>query len=69
MLGLDFCDFDNFLFLVLSLKCHEALSNLFPHLHELNLAIVALIHLNKPNYKKSHLSQSFKHKNQLKFHY
>jgi len=42
MLGLDFCAFDNFLFLALSLRCHEALINLFPHLHELNLATTAL---------------------------
>jgi len=45
MLGLNFFDFDNFLFLDLSLRCHEALSNLFPHLHELNLAVAALTHL------------------------
>ena len=45
MLDLNFCDFDNFLFLDLSLRCHEALSNLFPHLHELNLVVVALTHL------------------------
>jgi len=45
MLGLDFCDFANFLFLDVSLRCHEALSNLFPHLHELNLAAAALTHL------------------------
>jgi len=44
-LGLDFCDFDNFLFFDLSLRCHEALSNLFPHLHELNLVAAALTHL------------------------
>jgi len=42
MLGLNFCDFDNFLFLDLSLGCHEALSNLFPHLHEFNFAATAL---------------------------
>jgi len=45
MFGLDFCDFYDFLFLDLSLRCHEALSNLFPHLHELNLATAALTHL------------------------
>jgi len=45
MLDLDFCNFDNFLFLDLSLRCREALSNLFPHIHELNLAAVALTHL------------------------
>jgi len=45
MLGLNFWAFDNFLFLDLSLRCHEALINLFPHLHELNLAAVALTHL------------------------
>jgi len=45
MLGLDFFDFDNFLFLDLSLRCHEALRNLFPHLHELNLAAAAPTHL------------------------
>jgi len=45
MLGLDFCDFANFLFLDLSLRGHEALSNLFPHLHELKLAATALTHL------------------------
>jgi len=45
MLGLDFCAFDNFLFLDLSLRCHEALINLFSHLHELNLAVAALTHL------------------------
>jgi len=45
MLGLDFCAFDNFLFLDLSLRCHEALINLFPHLHELNLVATALTHL------------------------
>jgi len=45
MLGLDFCAFDNFLFLDLSLRCHEALINLFSHLHELNLAVVALTRL------------------------
>jgi len=42
MLGLDFCDFDNFLFLDLSLRCHETLIKLFSHLHELNLAATAL---------------------------
>jgi len=45
MLGLDFSDFDNFLCLDLSLKCHEALSKLFPQSHELNLAAAALTHL------------------------
>jgi len=45
MLGLDFCDFDNFLFFDLSLRCREALVNLFPHLHELDLAATALTHL------------------------
>jgi len=45
LLGLDFCEFDNFLFLDLSLTCHEALINLFPHLHELNLAATAVTHL------------------------
>jgi len=45
MLGFDFCAFDNFLFLDLSLRCHEALINLFPHLYELNLAAAALTHL------------------------
>jgi len=45
MLGLDFCDFDNFLFLDLSLRCHEALRNLFPHLYEFNLATTALTHV------------------------
>jgi len=45
MVGLDFCDFDNFLFLNLSLRCHEALIILFPHLHELNLVAAALIQL------------------------
>jgi len=45
MLDLNFCDFDNFLFLNLSLMCHEALINLFPHFHELNLVAAALIHL------------------------
>jgi len=44
MLSLDFCDFDNFLFLDLSLRWHEALSNLFPHLNELNLVATALTH-------------------------
>jgi len=39
MLGLDLCDFDNFLFLDLSL------SNLFSHFLELNLAAAALKHL------------------------
>jgi len=29
----------------LSLRCHEPLINLFPHLHELNLAAAALTHL------------------------
>jgi len=43
MLGLDFCAFDNFLFLDLSLRCHEALINLFPHLHD--LAATALTHI------------------------
>jgi len=45
MLDLDFCDFDNFLLLDLSLRCYETLRNLFPHLHELNLAAAALTHL------------------------
>jgi len=45
MLGLDFCAFDNFLFLDLSLRSYEALINLFPHLHELNLAAAALTQL------------------------
>jgi len=45
MLGLDFCAFDNFYSLDLSLRCHEALINLFPHLHELNLAAAALTHI------------------------
>ena len=45
MFGLDFCDFDNFLFLDLSLRCHKALSNLFSHLHEFNLVVAALTHL------------------------
>jgi len=45
MLDLDFCDFDNFLFLDLSLRCHEALINLFSQLHELNLTTNALTHL------------------------
>jgi len=43
MLVLDFCDFDNFLLLDLSLRSHEALSNLFPHLHKLILAATALM--------------------------
>jgi len=45
MLDLNFYAFNNFLFLDLSLRCHEALINLFPHLHELNLATAALTHL------------------------
>jgi len=45
MVGLDFCDFDNFLLLDLSLRCHEALINLFSHLHELNLAATTLTHI------------------------
>jgi len=45
MLGLDFCDFDNFLFSGLSFWCHEALINLSPHLDELNLAATSLTHL------------------------
>ena len=45
LLGLDFCEFDNFLFLDLSLRCHETLINLFPHLIELNLAATALTDL------------------------
>ena len=48
MLGLNFCDFANFLFLDLTLRCHEALNNLFPHLHELNLVAAALTHLKYP---------------------
>jgi len=45
MLGLNFCALDTFLFLDLSLRFHETLINLFPHLHELNLAAAALTHL------------------------
>jgi len=45
MIGLDFYDFDNFVFLDLSLRCNEDLINLFPHLNELNLVAAALIHL------------------------
>jgi len=45
MLALDFYDFDNFLFLDLSLSCHEALINLFPQLHEINLVAAALTHI------------------------
>jgi len=45
MFGLNFCDFDNFLLLDLSLSCHETLINLFPHIYELNLAAAALTHL------------------------
>jgi len=52
MLGLDFCDFANFLFFDLSLRCHEALSNLFSHLHELKLATATLTHLKR---SKEHL--------------
>ena len=47
MLCLDFYAFDNFLFLDLSLRCHEALINLFPHLHELNLAAVTHLKISK----------------------
>jgi len=42
MLDLDFGDFNNFLLLDLYLRCHEALINLFPHLHELNIVAIAL---------------------------
>ena len=45
MLGLNFCDFDNFRLLDLSLMCHEALISLFAYLHELNLAVATLTHL------------------------
>jgi len=45
MFGLDFCDFDNFLFLDLSLRCPKALINLFSHLHVLNLIVTPLTHL------------------------
>jgi len=45
MLDLDFYDFDNFLLLDLSLRCHEALSNLFSHLYELNLVAAARTHV------------------------
>jgi len=45
MLGLDFYDFDNFLFFDLSIGCDEALNNLFSYLYELNLAAAALTHL------------------------
>jgi len=31
--------------LALSLRCYEALINLFPYLHELNLAATELTHL------------------------
>jgi len=37
-----FCDFDNFLFSDLSLRCHETLINLSPHLHELNLVVATI---------------------------
>ena len=45
MLGLNFCDFDNFFFWHLSLRCHEVLINLFSHLYKLNLAVAVLTHL------------------------
>jgi len=45
MIGLYFCDFDNFLFLDLYLRCHEALIKLFSHVHEVNLIATAVTHL------------------------
>jgi len=45
LFGLDFCEFDNFVVLDLSLRCHEALINLFPPLYDLNLAATILTHL------------------------
>jgi len=45
MLGLEFCDFDNFVFSDLSITCHEALINLFPHLYTLNIVAATLTNL------------------------
>jgi len=45
MFGLISCGFDYFLFLDLSLRCHEALIILFSLPHELNLVAATLTHI------------------------